>query len=161
MCPEPYSIYRNTYKMPPGHRMTIKKGMSSVPPSEEYWDIPTSFPTEISEQEVQEQLIDRLKEAVDIRMVADVPLGSFLSGGVDSSAVVALMSQLQSDPVNTCSIGFDVKEFNESEFAKTVADRYKTNHRLEMVDQNDFDLIDQLASLYDEPYADQLCYANV
>jgi len=83
-----------------------------------------------------------------------VPLGAFLSGGVDSSAIVALMSELQEDPVNACSIGFDVKEFNETDFAIEVAKRYKANHRIDIVDQNDFDLVDQLAALYDEPYAD-------
>lgn len=152
--PEPHTIYEHAYKLRPGHCLTITKGMNSVPKSREYWDVPTDFEQEISEQEIQDQLIDRLKEAVDIRMVADVPLGSFLSGGVDSSAVVALMSQLQSEPVNACSIGFDSEAFNETEFAKQVATRYKANHRIETVGQDDFDLVDQLAFLYDEPYAD-------
>ncbi len=152
--PEPHTIYEHAYKLRPGHCLTITKGMNSIPQSKEYWDVPTQFTREISEQEVQEQLITRLKEAVDIRMVADVPLGSFLSGGVDSSAVVALMSQLQSDPVNACSIGFDSEAFNETEFAKQVASRYNANHRIETVGQDDFDLVDQLAFLYDEPYAD-------
>lgn len=152
--PEPDTIYQQAYKLRPGHCVTITKGMTSIPQSREYWDVPTQFEHEISEQEIQEQLVDRLKEAVDIRMVADVPLGSFLSGGVDSSAVVALMSQLQKDPVNACSIGFDSKAFNETEFAKQVASRYQANHRIEMVGENDFDLVDKLASLYDEPYAD-------
>ena len=68
-------------------------------------------------------------------MVAEVPLGAFLSGGVDSSAVVAMMAELQDDPVNTCAIGFDVKQFNETEFATEVAERYKTNHFEETVDR--------------------------
>jgi asparagine synthase (glutamine-hydrolysing) len=83
-----------------------------------------------------------------------VPLGAFLSGGVDSSAVVAMMAGLSEGAVNTCSIGFRDPRFNESEFAQQVADRYHTNHRLEVVDADDFDLIDTLARLYDEPYAD-------
>jgi len=91
---------------------------------------------------------------VKLRMISEVPLGAFLSGGVDSSAVVALMAGLSSGPVNTCSIGFDDPAFNESEFAQMVADRYKTDHRLEIVKSDDFDLIDTLARLYDEPYAD-------
>lgn len=152
--PEPFTIYQNTYKLSPGHRFTIRKGDKQLPTPQEYWDIPTQLDTSLSAEEINEQLVERLKEAVDIRMVADVPLGSFLSGGVDSSSVVALMSQLQEDPVNTCSIGFDVPEFNETEFAQMVADRYKTNHRVEVVDSDDFDLIDKLADLYDEPYAD-------
>jgi asparagine synthase (glutamine-hydrolysing) len=87
-------------------------------------------------------------------MISEVPLGAFLSGGVDSSAVVAMMAGLSKAPVNTCSIGFSDPAFNESEFAKMVADRYQTNHYLDMVESDDFDLIDTLAKLYDEPYAD-------
>ena len=96
----------------------------------------------------------RLSESVKLRLKAEVPLGAFLSGGVDSSAVVAAMAQLDSQPVNTCSIGFDDPKFNETEFAKMVADRYKTNHRVEVVGSDDFGLVDTLAHLYDEPYAD-------
>lgn len=152
--PEPNTIYQNAFKLPPGHRLLLKKGDKAVPNSQEYWDIPTDINESLTKEEVNEQLVERLKEAIEIRMVADVPLGSFLSGGVDSSAIVALMSQLQSDPVNACSIGFDVKEFNETDFAITVAERYKANHRIDIVGQDDFDLVDKLAALYDEPYAD-------
>jgi asparagine synthase (glutamine-hydrolysing) len=88
-------------------------------------------------------------------MIAEVPLGAFLSGGVDSSAVVQAMAALSGDePVNTCSIAFDDPAFNESAFAQMVADRYRTRHRVETVRSDDFDLIDTLATLYDEPYAD-------
>ena len=152
--PEPFTIYQHSFKLRPGHCFTLHKGQKQLPEQQEYWDIPTDFEQSLSAQEIESQLVERLKEAVDIRMVADVPLGSFLSGGVDSSAVVALMSQLQDDPVNACSIGFDVESFNETDFAKTVAERYQSNHHIEMVDQDDFDLIDKLAFLYDEPYAD-------
>lgn len=152
--PEPNTIYQNAFKLSPGHRLTIKKGDKAIPDTEEYWDIPTDFEHILTKKEVNDELVERLKEAVKIRMVADVPLGSFLSGGVDSSAVVALMSGLQDAPVNACSIGFDVKEFNETDFAIEVAERYKADHRIEIVDQDDFDLVDKLAALYDEPYAD-------
>jgi asparagine synthase (glutamine-hydrolysing) len=152
--PEPSTIYQNAFKLSPGHRLTLKKGDKIIPKSEEYWDIPTDFERSLSKDEVNDELVERLREAVDIRMVADVPLGSFLSGGVDSSAVVALMSGLQEAPVNACSIGFDVKAFNETDFAIEVAKRYNADHRIEIVDQDDFDLVDKLAALYDEPYAD-------
>ncbi|KGJ95958.1 XrtA/PEP-CTERM system amidotransferase [Thalassotalea sp. ND16A] len=152
--PEPYTVYQQAYKLPPGHRLVVKKNDKQLPQSQEYWDVPTHFEYSRSAAEINEQLVERLKEAVAMRMVADVELGAFLSGGVDSSGVVALMSQLQSDPVNTCSIGFDAKAFNETEFARSVAARYQTNHREETVSQNDFELIDELALLYDEPYAD-------
>jgi asparagine synthase (glutamine-hydrolysing) len=98
--------------------------------------------------------MQRLTESVRLRMIAEVPLGAFLSGGVDSSAVVQAMAGLSSGPVNTCSIGFDDPQFNESEFSQMVATRYRTNHRLETVVSDDYDLVDTLARLYDEPYAD-------
>ena len=151
--PEPKTIYQHVYKLSPGHSLLVKRGRA-VPAPVEYWDIPFSPIAVASEADLQEELIARMKEAVKIRMVAEVPLGAFLSGGVDSSAIVAMMAQLQSDPVNTCAIGFDVKQFNETEFATAVAQRYKTNHFEQTVDSEDFDLLDQLADLYDEPYAD-------
>ena len=89
-----------------------------------------------------------------MRLVSEVPLGAFLSGGVDSSAVVAMMAGLQDDPVNTCAIGFDVAQFNETEYAATVAERYHTKHFQQTVGSDDFGLLDELAALYDEPYAD-------
>lgn len=152
--PEPYTIYQHCFKLEPGHRMLLTPGMTSLPEPEQYWDIPTEWSKDVTSTEAQNELVTRFKEAVGIRMVADVPLGAFLSGGVDSSAVVAMMSQIQSEPVNTCAIGFDVPTFNETEFAQMVADRYHTNHSVQVVSQNDFELIDMLPSLYDEPYAD-------
>ena len=80
-------------------------------------------------------------------MISEVPLGAFLSGGVDSSAVVALMAGLSTNPVNTCSIGFSDPAFNETQFAQLVADRYATCHHVEQVASDDFDLIDTLAGL--------------
>jgi asparagine synthase (glutamine-hydrolysing) len=105
-------------------------------------------------QDAQAELRERVRESVRLRMIADVPLGAFLSGGVDSSAVVATMAGLSSAPVHTCSIGFDDPRFDESSFAQQVADRYRTDHRLDIVSSDDFDLIDTLAWLYDEPFAD-------
>jgi len=150
--PEPKSIFSGVNKLAPGHRLTIRFNQA-LPEPVEYWDI--EFRNEpIHELDVKEQLIERLKEAVDVRLVSEVALGSFLSGGVDSSAVVALMSQLSDDPVNACSIGFDVANFNETDYAKTVAKRYNAKHQIKVVDSDDFGLIDKLAQLYDEPYAD-------
>ena len=151
--PEPKTIYEGVYKLPPGHALLLERG-KPVPDPVEYWDVPFEMNAVQSEAQLSEDLLAKMKEAVDIRLVAEVPLGAFLSGGVDSSAVVAMMAQLQDDPVNTCAIGFDVKQFNETEFARQVAERYKTNHFEETVDSDDFDLIDKLADLYDEPYAD-------
>jgi len=151
--PEPKTILKSAFKLSPGHTLTFHKG-DAAPTIKQYWDIPFKLDCELSEEKTQEELIEQLKKAVDIRMVAEVPLGAFLSGGVDSSAVVAMMANLSEDPVNTCSISFGDPKFNESEFAAMVAEKYKTSHQVEQVDPEDFDLIDKLANLYDEPFAD-------
>jgi asparagine synthase (glutamine-hydrolysing) len=151
--PEPKTIYQGVYKLDPGHTLTINQGQSELR-SNEYWDIPFTPVPYSTEQELEEELIHRLREAVDIRMVAEVPLGAFLSGGVDSSAVVAMMAGLQKQPVNTCSIGFDVKGYDESVYAQEVAEQFNTRHHVDIVDPNDFALINELANLYDEPFAD-------
>lgn len=148
---DPDSIYESISKLPAAHSITIKKRNLKEP--EAYWDLPFS-PNDLTEDEARRQLLENFKQAVQIRMVAEVPLGAFLSGGVDSSSVVAMMSQLQSDPVNTCSIGFNDPKYNESNFAQQVADRYQTNHFLKTVESDDYDLIDTLIDIYDEPYAD-------
>ncbi len=151
--PEPKTIYQGVYKLDPGHTLTVSQGQSELR-SNEYWDIPFTPVPYSSEQELEEELIHRLRETVDIRMVAEVPLGAFLSGGVDSSAVVAMMAGLQKEPVNTCSIGFDVKGYDESLYAQKVAEQFGTDHYMRTVAPDDFDLVDELAGLYDEPYAD-------
>ncbi len=151
--PEPKTIYKNVYKLQAGHRLLIQRGNKQRRP-EQYWEIPFEADHQITEQQAADELIERLKEAVDIRMIAEVPLGAFLSGGVDSSGVVAMMSQLQDEPVNTCSIGFNDKKYNESDYAQMVSAQYNTNHYVETVETDDFGLLDELALLYDEPYAD-------
>jgi asparagine synthase (glutamine-hydrolysing) len=150
---EPRTIFKQSKKLSPGHTLTIKRDQPQGDPVA-YWDVQFSLDNPISEGDAQAELVQRLQESVRLRMIAEVPLGAFLSGGVDSSAVVAVMAGLSQEPVNTCSIGFDDPNFDESSFAQKVADRYHTNHRLEVVKSDDFDLIDTLARLYDEPYAD-------
>ncbi len=151
--PEPKTIYRQVYKLRPGHTLLFRRG-EPEPTQQQFWDIPFKPVAAASEADLEQELLARLKEAVQVRLVSEVPLGAFLSGGVDSSAVVAMMAQLQEEPVNTCAIGFDVKQFNETEYAQQVADRYHTNHFQQNVGSDDFGLLDQLAGLYDEPYAD-------
>jgi len=151
--PEPRTILKHAFKLPPGHHLSLGRGRPSSEPVE-YWDLPFKQGPGGNETDLQEELIERLREAVRIRLISEVPLGAFLSGGVDSSAVVAMMAGLSKDPVNTCSISFGDAKFNESDFAQRVAERYETAHRVEQVDTDDFDLIGKLADLYDEPYAD-------
>lgn len=151
--PDPKTIYKDVYKLEPGYCLTIKRGAKTCQPRQ-YWDV--SFNTNVkgNENELTEELIERLREAVKIRTVADVPLGAFLSGGVDSSAIVAMMAGLTEKSVNTCSISFGDPKFNEAQFAAKVAKQYKTDHRVEQVEPDDFSLIPRLSGLYDEPYAD-------
>ncbi|MCW8882508.1 MAG: amidotransferase 1, exosortase A system-associated, partial [Sedimenticola sp.] len=151
--PEPRTIFKNVYKLSPGYSLTLRHGQTTLKPKQ-YWDVGFKLQEPVNEQEAGEELVARLQEAVKIRMIAEVPLGAFLSGGVDSSAVVGLMAGLSETPVNTCSISFGDPKFNESQYAALVAEKFKTAHRVEQVDPDDFDLIDHLADLYDEPYAD-------
>ena len=151
--PEPRTIYKQALKLPPAHTLTVKCG-EPLPAPRPYWDVSFKSNGPISEQDAQHELVERLREAIGIRLMSEVPLGAFLSGGVDSSAVVAMMAGLMSEPVNTCSIGFNDPAYNESEFAALTANRYGTRHTLDIVDTDDYGLIDTLAALYDEPYAD-------
>jgi asparagine synthase (glutamine-hydrolysing) len=151
--PEPKTILRHAFKLPPAHTLTVRRGQP-LPAPQSYWDVPFVPVPVKDEKAAGEELICRLREAVQIRLIAEVPLGAFLSGGVDSSAVVAMMAGLSAEPVKTCSISFGDPRFNESEYAAQVAERYHTDHRVEAVDPDDFALVDRLAELYDEPYAD-------
>ena len=150
---EPRTIFRQARKLPPAHILMLRRGQP-IPETWEYWDVHFSLDNPQGLYDACAGLNEKLTESVRLRMISDVPLGAFLSGGVDSSAVVAIMAGLSAEPVNTCSIAFDDPSFNESEFAQTVADRYQTNHHVETIRSDDFDLIDTLASLYDEPFAD-------
>jgi len=146
--PEPRTIFRGALKLPAAHTLMLRRG-DPVPDPVKYWDVRFSL-----EKEACDELRERLRESVRLRMISDVPLGAFLSGGVDSSAVVATMAEVSNDPVNTCSIAFTDPAFDESRYANLVADRFHTRHFVETVESDDFDLIDTLAQTYDEPFAD-------
>jgi asparagine synthase (glutamine-hydrolysing) len=150
--PEPKTIFNNAYKLSPGHCITLKVGDRAVQP-QRWWDLAFRPAPPRPEAEVQEELIERLRETVHSQMESEVPLGAFLSGGVDSSAVVAMMAG-GGQPVTTTSIGFDDPDYDESEFANQVAQRYGTRHHAQIVDKDDYGLVDTLAALYDEPFAD-------
>ncbi|MEP7063551.1 MAG: XrtA/PEP-CTERM system amidotransferase [Betaproteobacteria bacterium] len=150
---EPRTIFRGAHKLPPAQTLAIRRA-HPLPPPREYWDVRFSLDSPTTLVDACAELTRRLQESVRLRMISEVPLGAFLSGGVDSSAVVAMMAGLSNTPVETCSIGFRDPAFNESEFARRVAERYHTHHYAEVVESDDFDLIDTLAGVYDEPYAD-------
>ena len=151
--PEPKTIFNNAFKLSPGHCITLRVGDTQVN-ARRYWDLPFSPHPPRPEAEVTEELAARLQEAVLSQTESEVPLGAFLSGGVDSSAVVAMMAQQGKEPVTTCSIGFDDPEFDESKYASMVAQRYATRHHAQVVSKDDYGVVDTLAGLYDEPYAD-------
>ncbi len=151
--PDPRTIYVNASKLPPAHTLIFRVG-DERPRLRQYWDVSFEPNSRLSLDDAAHELRDRLREAVSMRMIAEVPLGAFLSGGVDSSIVVATMASVSSEPINTCSIGFDVPDFDESRYAEMVARRYGTAHRNRVVDSEDFLLVDQIAQLYDEPFAD-------
>ncbi len=150
---EPRTVFVGTRKLPPGYRLTVRRGQP-VPEPVEYWDARFTLSNVISLEDAIEELNHRLEESIRLRMISEVPLGAFLSGGVDSSAVVATMAGISSEPVNTCSISFDDPAFDETRFAQQVASRYHTRHFVDHVASDDFGLVDQLAAIYDEPYAD-------
>jgi asparagine synthase (glutamine-hydrolysing) len=151
--PDPRTIYRGVRKLPPAHLLTLRRG-TPVPEPREYWDVHFRVDGPHEEGAVREELLARLHKAVGMRMTADVPLGAFLSGGVDSSTIVAMMAAQSDRPVNTCSIAFDDKRFDESQYAQQVARHFKTDHYSRMAVADDFNLLDRLTGFYDEPFAD-------
>ena len=151
--PEPRTIFAAAKKLPPAHTLTVRRG-DSAPDPVAYWDPRFSLDNGLTLDDAASELATRLRESVQLRMISEVPLGAFLSGGVDSSAVVASMAMASTEPVNTCSISFSDPAFDESVFARQVADRYRTRHFVDRVESDDFDLIADLARLYDEPFAD-------
>lgn len=152
--PDPKTIFRKVRKLPPGHCVSIRRGDGECRPRA-YWDMRFAPDEQIGdEREIGEELIRQLRGATERRMIADVPLGAFLSGGVDSSAIVQTMSEVSSDAVNTCSISFGDPAYNEAAYAEQLAQRLGTNHRVEQVDADDFALVEKIPDIYDEPFAD-------
>ncbi len=150
---DPRCILSSVRKLPAATTLVVGR-TGGVPEPVSYWDVSFARPSPAEEEEVVGALLARLEEAVRLRMIADVPVGAFLSGGVDSSGVVAMMARASAQPVNTCSISFGDPAFNESAQAQRVAEALHTRHFVERVDPDDFSLVDRLAAIYDEPFAD-------
>lgn len=140
-------------KLPAGHFLLVERG-KPVPAPSRWWTLDFSTRATGKAADFEAELLHRMGVAVRRRMVADVPLGAFLSGGVDSSAVVALMAEASRGAVETCTIGFDASGHDESAEAKLIADRFATHHRQRIVSADDFGLIDTLTAAFDEPFAD-------
>ncbi|WP_439468017.1 XrtA/PEP-CTERM system amidotransferase [Blastomonas fulva] len=140
-------------KLPAGHYLMLERG-KPLPVPVQYWDVDFSRRARGSVADLEAELMHHMREAVASRMVADVPLGAFLSGGVDSSTVVALMAERSTQAVKTCSIGFDVAALDESDYARRIAERFATEHRSRTVSPDGIGIIDQVAAQFDEPFAD-------
>jgi asparagine synthase (glutamine-hydrolysing) len=152
--PDPRSIYTGVHKLPPGCVQVIRRGSPLGAPWQ-YWDVTFDVSNpEKSEETNAEDLRAGLTDAVRARLVADVPLGAFLSGGVDSSAVVASMVATGADAIETCAIGFGEADYDESRYARRVAEHCGTQHHAREVASDDFGLLDVLPTVYDEPFAD-------
>ena len=160
--PAPYTIYRGIYKLPPGTLLTYRSGadISTVRPAA-YWDLQQvaaeglRAPFAGTAEQAVDELDSLLRRAVGLRMEADVPVGAFLSGGVDSTTVVALMQSLSHSPVRTFTIGFSESEYNEAHYAKAVAQHLGTEHVECYVSPSDaLEVIPRLPILFDEPFAD-------
>ena len=150
--PAPRSVHRGLEKLPPAHRLTVRGGRAGQP--ERYWRLDWT-PRERSQEEAARGVRERVRGAVERRLVADVPLGAFLSGGVDSSIVVGVMSELTSEPVRTFALGFaDDPGYDETAFARLAADRFGTRHTEFTVEADEVELVDALVASYDEPFGD-------
>ena len=150
--PDPRTAFRGIHKLPPGHLLEFSSGQIHI---SQYWDLPSyGIYSPRSEEECLEELEHRLAEAVRIRLLSDVPLGALLSGGVDSSTVVALMARASSRPVKTFSIGFSSEDFNEAEYARLVAQRFGTEHHELTVEPQIEETVHLLTHSLEEPFGD-------
>ncbi|RJQ53804.1 MAG: asparagine synthase (glutamine-hydrolyzing) [Nitrospiraceae bacterium] len=150
--PDPLTMFKGIRKLPAGHTLTLKRGRADI---NKYWDVNFGGTQVKTEKQYCEELMELLKEAVRIRLISDVPLGAFLSGGIDSSSVVALMSQLVDQPVKTFSIGFSEDRYNESSDARIVAEYFKTDHTEFILNPKDIITgINEILLYFDEPFAD-------
>jgi asparagine synthase (glutamine-hydrolysing) len=151
--PEHRSILKGVEKLPPGHYRLLRHGEEPAAPVR-WWDISFAERRKGRAADLEAELLHHLREAVTSRMTADVPLGAFLSGGVDSSSVVALMAEASRGRVKTCSIGFDVAALDETSYADEVARLFATDHHTRIVGADQFGEIGALAAIFDEPFAD-------
>ena len=152
MCvPAPLTAYRAIRKLEPGHSLRWRKGEIRI---QRYWQPDFSKKVDYSEQEAGERAIEILRDAVKVRLMSEVPLGAFLSGGIDSSAVVALMSEESRTPVKACSIGFEEIDFSELHHARRVAEHVGADHHEFIVRPDALEVLPILVEHYGEPYAD-------
>lgn len=159
--PDPRCIWDGARKLPAAHRLTLRVGMKALPEPVRYWAPEYTDKFRGSQEEALDELEHLLTESVKLRLMSEVPLGAFLSGGVDSSLVVARMATLQPGTrVKTCSIGFAEPDFDETAYARMVAERWNTDHVTRQVSVDDLSLLPALPALYDEPFGDSSALAT-
>ena len=161
--PQPQSIYKNVYKFPSGNHAVIDTNSNTLL-TQEYWKASAHFLTNTisNEQEALVQYKELLFASVNDQMISDVPLGTFLSGGIDSSLVTAVASKLSSQKVKTFSIGFNEAMYDETQYARAVAEHLNTDHHIFKVSVNDvMELVPSLLNVYDEPYADSSAFPTM
>lgn len=151
--PDDTSMVAGVRKLAAGHYLMLRRG-HPMPAPVQWWDVSFAHRASGSAAALGEELTSLMRTAVTDRMIADVPLGAFLSGGVDSSSVVALMAEASGQAVKTCSIGFDHADYDETRYAAAVAERFATEHRTRIVSADDYGLVDTLVHAFDEPFAD-------
>ncbi|MCX6555122.1 MAG: asparagine synthase (glutamine-hydrolyzing) [Candidatus Aminicenantes bacterium] len=149
--PAPYSILASVKKLPAGHILVYEKGRVSV---SEYWDVPAAHESRPDFALAREEFLCLLEESVRLRMISDVPLGAFLSGGIDSSAIVAMMAKISPVPIKTFSIGFEEKSYSELPYSRQIAKKFKTDHCEKILSADIRDLVMKLAACLDEPLGD-------
>jgi asparagine synthase (glutamine-hydrolysing) len=149
--PSPKTIFKGIRKLPPGHIMIVEKGDVKI---ERYWDLDFSEKLKMKESDYAERIMELLKEATSLRLIGDVPFGAFLSGGIDSSVIVGIMTQLMDQPVKTFSIGFDIRSYNELQYAKLVVRQFGTDHHEFEVNPSAIDILPKLTLHYGEPFSD-------
>ena len=148
---DPATVFKTVRKLPPGHLLEFNKSNVRI---EQYWDVPQFASADPPEEECLQQMESILEEAVRMRLISDVPLGALLSGGVDSSVVVAMMARLSNARVKTFTIGFSHSDFNEAPHARAVAEAFHTDHHELVVDADLWDTTQKLTTIMDEPFAD-------
>ncbi len=149
----PKTAFRDIRQLPPGHTWKLSPQHTDSRP-QRYWELPGEARCGRTFEQACDEVRETLREATRLRMISDVPLGAFLSGGIDSTIIVGLMSGLEERAVNTCSIGFETDLYNELPLAEAVARRYETTHYYEIVKPDCAATVEKLGEIYDEPFAD-------
>jgi asparagine synthase (glutamine-hydrolysing) len=149
--PDPFTAFRTVRKLPPAHYLEFEGNSVQL---REYWDLPQFCSTTLPEEQCLEEMEATLESAVRMRLISEVPLGALLSGGVDSSTVVAMMARLSGRPVKTFTIGFTHADFDEAVYARSVAERFNTDHHELLVEADLWGTLEELTGILDEPFAD-------